>query len=55
MPPYELARLTQRHTLLFLNSAAYTTNPLKLSRTLAHHDARFAGLLDPIAPVRATA
>ncbi len=55
VPASELARLTQRHTLVFLNSAAYTTDPLKLRKTLAHRDTRFAGLLDPVAPVRATA
>ena len=55
VPASELARLTQRHTLVFLNSAAYTTDPLKLRKTFAHRDARFAGLLDPVAPVRATA
>ncbi len=55
VPASELARLTQRHTLVFLNSAAYTTDPLKLRKTLAHRDARFAGLLNPVAPVRATA
>ncbi|NGM38524.1 type IV secretory system conjugative DNA transfer family protein [Methylobacterium sp. DB0501] len=55
VPASELARLTQRHSLVFLNSAAYTTDPLKLRKTFAHRDARFAGLLDPVAPVRATA
>ena len=55
VPASELARVTQRHTLVFLASGAYTTDPLKLRKTLAHNDARFSGLLDFVAPVRATA
>lgn len=55
VPASELARLTQRHTLAFLNSGTYTTDPLKLRKTLVHRDPRFAGLLDVVAPVRATA
>ena len=55
VPASELARVTQRHTLVFLASGAYTTDPLKLRKTLAHADGRFSGLLDFVAPVRATA
>lgn len=55
VPASDLAALTQRHTLVFLNSPAHTTDPLKLAKTFAHRDARCAGLLDLVAPVRTTA
>lgn len=55
VPASDLAALTQRHTLVFLNGRAHTTDPLKLKKTLAHEDARCTGLLDLVKPVRATA
>lgn len=55
VPASDLAALTQRHTLVFLNSRAHTTDPLKLKKTLAHEDARCTGLLDFMKPVQATA
>lgn len=55
VPASDLAALTQRHTLVFLNSPAHTTDPLKLKKTLAHKDVRCTGLLDFVKPVTATA
>jgi type IV secretion system protein VirD4 len=54
VPASDLAALTQRHTLVFLNSRAHTTDPLKLKKTLAHEDARCTELLDFVKPVTAT-
>ena len=50
VPASDLARLTQTHTLVFLNSRAYTTDPLKLKKIFAHEDPRFAGLFDRVTP-----
>ncbi|SFT26643.1 type IV secretory system conjugative DNA transfer family protein [Methylobacterium sp. yr668] len=55
VPASDLAALTQRHTLVFLNGRAHTTDPLKLKKTLAHEDPRCSGLLDLVKPVKATA
>ncbi|MGU3662249.1 type IV secretory system conjugative DNA transfer family protein [Methylobacterium fujisawaense] len=52
--PAALPALTQRNSLVFLNSSIYTADPLKLAKTRADQDARFTGLLDLIAPVGAT-
>ncbi|MDQ0547358.1 type IV secretory pathway TraG/TraD family ATPase VirD4 [Methylobacterium brachiatum] len=54
VPASDLAALTRGHTLVFLNSRAHTTDPLKLRKTLAHEDARCTKLLDFVKPVTAT-
>jgi type IV secretion system protein VirD4 len=54
VPSSELARMTHEYTLVFLNSGAYTTDPLKLRKTLAHDDQRFRGLASYISPVGPT-
>jgi len=54
VPASDLAALTRRHTLVFLNNPAHTTDSLKLTKTFAHSDARCTGLLDLVAPVRAS-
>ncbi|NEU14593.1 type IV secretory system conjugative DNA transfer family protein [Methylobacterium sp. BTF04] len=54
VPPSELAALTQDHSIVFLNSSRYTTDPLKLRKT-KYDDLRFTGLLDgqePVGPTR---
>ncbi len=51
--PTALAGATKDHTIVFLNSGRYTTDPLKLRKT-KYDDARFAGLLDGAQPVGPT-
>ena len=53
--PAELAKETQHHSLVFLNSRRYTTDPLRLRKT-SHDDPRSRGLVDaqvPIGPTKA--
>lgn len=52
--PADLPAETQHHSLVFVNSPHYTTDPLKLAKTRADQDARLTGLLDPVVPVGAT-
>jgi type IV secretion system protein VirD4 len=51
VPATDLPRFLRRRQVVFLTSTAYTPDPLRLSRTLAYTDARFAGLIDLVAPV----
>ena len=51
VPASDLARLTHEYTLVFLNSRAYTTDPLKLKKALAHEDPRFKEIGDFVQPV----
>lgn len=52
--PADMAAATQDHSLVFINSPAYTADPLKLAKTAAHRDPRFAALLDMVAPIGVT-
>jgi len=55
VPSSEMAALTQNHSIVFLNTPRYTTDPLKLAKTRAFDDPRFEDLLDPVPPVGPTA
>lgn len=52
--PAAMAEETRHHSFVFVNSPAYTSDPLKLAKTAAHRDPRFAELLDFVAPVGTT-
>ena len=52
--PAAMAEETRHHSFVFVNSPAYTSDPLKLAKTAAHRDPRFAALLDFVAPVGTT-
>lgn len=54
VPSAGMAALTQNHSLVFLNTPRYTTDPLKLAKTSVKDDLRFDGLLDPVPPVGPT-
>jgi type IV secretion system protein VirD4 len=54
VPASDLAALSKQWQVVFLNSAPYTANPIKLRRFIIHNDRRFKGLIDTVAPVGRT-
>lgn len=54
VPPGDMASVTRDHAIAFVNKAGVTSDPLRLGKSLAHRDPRFAGLISPVAPVGPT-
>ncbi|MBP1092147.1 type IV secretory system conjugative DNA transfer family protein [Bradyrhizobium diazoefficiens] len=51
VPPSDLPKFLHEWQVMFLTSRTYTSDPIKMRRTLAYKDARFRGLADVVAPV----
>lgn len=51
VPPSDLPKFLHQWQVMFLTSRTYTSDPVKMRRTLAYNDARFRGLADAISPV----
>jgi type IV secretion system protein VirD4 len=51
VPASDLPKLLQKNQIMFLNSLFHTPDRVKLKRTVAHDDPRFASLVDFQAPV----
>ena len=51
VPATDLATLLHQSQVIFLTSTVHTPDPIKLTKTHAHTDSRFNGLVDEVAPV----
>ncbi|MDA9392635.1 hypothetical protein WN73_19095 [Bradyrhizobium sp. CCBAU 45394] len=51
VPASELPKLLQKNQIVFLNSLSHTPDRVKLKRTVAHRDRRFASIVDFQPPV----
>jgi type IV secretion system protein VirD4 len=51
VPATDIPNFLSNHQVAFLSGQGHTRNPLKLRRTRAFQDPRFAGLIDPNPPV----